>query len=132
MCPADITNGWRAAEFHGDLELTSQDIEHLFDAGLTERGQTPQIRSADTDATGAQGQCLEDIGSAAETAIDQNRNFPVNRLEHLRQAGNCCPVAPFRPPAVVAGTKPRASSDGFAAAIWSLAALCITAFSCSQ
>src|SRR6266581_6140390 len=94
----DLLDGAHAALLHGTLELGPQQLEHALDAGLAEGTEAPQIGPSDAHALGAHGERLDDVGAAAEPAVDQHRDFSTHRLHHLAQAvdGRAPAVLPAR------------------------------------
>src|SRR5215472_5487555 len=76
------------ALLHGDLKLGVQDLEHALDAGLPEGAEPPQIGSPNADGLGAERERLDDVGAAAESAVDEDGNSSGDDPCHFRQALN--------------------------------------------
>src|SRR6185295_7107089 len=69
----DVGNGARAAVAHCEFEFALQDFNDPLDAGLTERTEAPQKGPADPDGFRAQRERLENVGTAAKSAVDEHR-----------------------------------------------------------
>src|SRR5437899_10215083 len=70
----DVSHGLRAAIPHHELQFALKNFQHAIDAGLAERAEAPQEWPADADRLRAERQRLEDIGAAADTAVDEHGN----------------------------------------------------------
>src|SRR5215472_8462092 len=77
-----------ATLLHGDLKLGVQNLEHALDTGLAEGAEPPQIRPPDADSLGAERERLDDVGAAAESAVDEDGNSSGDDPAHFRQAVN--------------------------------------------
>src|SRR5262245_4041382 len=74
VVPRDLLDVQRAHLPHDRDELVVQDLQHAVDASLTERGEAPHIGSADADSGGPEPKGLQNIGAAADAAIDEHRD----------------------------------------------------------
>src|SRR6266513_3365774 len=63
-----------AALLHRRLQFDAQELEHALDAGLPERAQAPEVGPADAHRALAEGQALDEVGAAPESAVDQYRD----------------------------------------------------------
>src|SRR5689334_19418729 len=68
----DLRDRRGAGLLHHDLELVSQQRQDGLDTFLPERRQAPDVWAADADCGGAERVGLEDVGAAAETAVDDH------------------------------------------------------------
>src|SRR5690606_38469013 len=91
---------------HHDLELAGQDVEHAFDARLTERAEAPQIRPADADRVGADRERLEDIRAAAKTAVYENRHAALHGRHDFLKRFDARDAARLGPAAVIRHDEP--------------------------
>ena len=66
----NIRNSGRAHLAHDHLEFRIQHFQNRLDAGLTKGSKTPDIGAPNTYGVSTQGERLENIGAAPETAID--------------------------------------------------------------
>src|SRR5436189_436645 len=81
----EILDRRRADLLHDRAQLDAQQVEHPLDPRLAEGAETPDIRAPDTDALRAHRQRLDDVGAAAKTAVDQDRDATAHRLDDLGQ-----------------------------------------------
>src|SRR5215207_3877636 len=77
LCPdqrlaRDLADRAAAGEAHGQLEVGDPVLEQLADARLAGEGEGVDVRAADQDGAGAQGDGLEDVGAAADAAVHQH------------------------------------------------------------
>ena len=70
----DLIDRRRARLPHGHPELVEDQLDHLVDALLAERAKAPHVGTADPHRVGAERQGLEDVGAAADAAVDEHRN----------------------------------------------------------
>src|SRR5215831_16416546 len=70
----DVGNGARSAVAHDEFQFALEDFDHTVDSSLAERSETPEERPADTDSLCPQCESFENIGSAAKSAVDKNRD----------------------------------------------------------
>ena len=80
----DVGDLRRAHLRHDDAQLAREDVEHALDAWLAERAQAPDVRPADADGRRAERERFEDVGAAAEAAVDEHRNAPADGFERPR------------------------------------------------
>src|SRR5689334_19937592 len=66
-------------------ELLLQYLEHTLGAGGAECPKAPPGSPSEAYAAGAQGERLENVGAAADAAIEQDGNPAVHRRHDLRQ-----------------------------------------------
>ena len=59
-------------------------VEDGLDARLAEGGEAPDVRPADADGGGAERERLEDVGAAAEAAVDEHRHRAARALDDFR------------------------------------------------
>src|SRR5262249_34166906 len=75
----------RAHLLHRGGGFRAQKLEHPLDAAWAEGAEAPDIGPPDADGVGADAQRLDDVGAAAEAAVDDDRDAPVHRLDDFRQ-----------------------------------------------
>src|SRR6185369_17299585 len=80
-----MLDGRRADLLHGGVELDAQQLQHALDAGLAERTETPDVGPPDADRARAETQRLDDVGAAAESGVDQDRDAATDRFDDFRQ-----------------------------------------------
>src|SRR5262249_13020186 len=59
---------------HYQFQLALEDFEDAFNAGLSERAESPQERATNTDRPGSQSERLEYIRSPADASIQEHRD----------------------------------------------------------
>src|SRR6516162_7451475 len=82
----DVSERWGAGLAHDRHELAVEDVEYRLDAALTEGSQAPGLRPADADRGRTKCECLEDVGAAADAAVDEHRDAALHGRDHLGQA----------------------------------------------
>ena len=92
-----VDRGMPQAEQHR-IDPAAQDVQHVLDARLAVGRQAPQIGAPDHDGPGAQGQGLDDVAAAADTAVEHDLDAVADGLAHGRQRAD----ARGRPVQVVA------------------------------
>ena len=70
---------------HGEGEFVAKDFEYFGDAGFSVGTEGPEIRAADGDGCCAEGQGFEDVGTSAETAVDEDGDFVVDSGDYFRE-----------------------------------------------
>ena len=70
----DVLQGPPATYGHGHVNLISQDSENMLDARGTGDGKPPEVRAADHDGRCPEGSRLQDVRSASNAAVEQNRS----------------------------------------------------------
>ena len=66
----------------------AQDVQDVLDTGLAIGREAPKIRPADHHGFGAEGQCLNDIGSATDTAIHDHLHIIAHGVDDLGKHPN--------------------------------------------
>src|SRR5215470_6029050 len=99
--PVQLGQRRRTGVLHHQLELPSEEIEHLVHTALTECRQSPRIWPADADGLRPKGEGLEDVRSATKPPVDEDRELAVNRIDNFGQALDRRAAALLRPPAVI-------------------------------
>ena len=74
-----------AAERERELDLVAQQLEHAPRACLPVAGEAPERRAAGEDRAGAERERLDDVGAAADAAVDVDLDPAGDRLDDLRQ-----------------------------------------------
>src|SRR6516162_2108650 len=74
-----------AEESEADRDLVLEDLEQAHDAGTAGRREAIDIEPADRDCIGTQDHRLDNIGAAADAAVDDDARLPADRLNDLRQ-----------------------------------------------
>src|ERR1700690_2095373 len=82
----DARQRGRTGLAHDLQQFAVEDVDHSFDAGLTEGGESPDLRPADADRGRAEGQRLEHVGTAAHAAVEQHGYASADRGRDLREA----------------------------------------------
>src|SRR5262245_14356141 len=67
----------RAHLLHHGVGFRAQKLERPLDAALAEGAEAPDIGPPDADGIGADAQRLDDVGAAAESAVDDDRDAPL-------------------------------------------------------
>src|SRR5205807_659142 len=80
-----VVQGTHAALLHRRLQFDAQELEHALDAGLPERAQAPEVGPADAHRARAEGQALDEVGAAPESAVDQYRDAAAHGFDDLGQ-----------------------------------------------
>src|SRR6478672_2693070 len=80
----EVLDRWRADLLHHGVSFGTQQFEHPLDAGLAEGAKTPDIGPTDADGVRADAQCLDDVGTATEAAIDDDRDAAVHGFDDFR------------------------------------------------
>src|SRR5262249_17045245 len=70
----DIADRARPAVAHDQLEFSLQNFDYAIDARLAESAEPPQEWPADSYRFGAECERFEHVRTAAETAVNENRN----------------------------------------------------------
>src|SRR2546426_1104233 len=81
----DLVEARGAEQAHGSVDLASEDLEDMGDAGLPGDGEAPELRTPDEAAASAQCERLHDIAAAAHAAIHQDRNASIDSMYDARQ-----------------------------------------------
>src|SRR6516225_8866714 len=68
-----------------DRDLVLEDFEQAHNAGAAGRGEAINIEPADRNRVGPQYHRLDDIGAAADPAVDDDSRAIADRLDDLRQ-----------------------------------------------
>ena len=71
---------------HDAIDLAPEDVEHMRDARFAGDRQAPQMRTPDEAGASAERERDDDIASAPDAAVDQDRDAAVDRLDHAGQA----------------------------------------------
>src|SRR6266480_6445172 len=82
---AELGDGIAAELTEHPVDLAGENAERALDARLAPRGQAVQRGAADHDRLRTQRQCLDDVRSAAEAAVDENGEARAERAHDLRQ-----------------------------------------------
>src|SRR5262245_13372050 len=82
---AQIPERGRAQLLHRCPRFAAQDLEHALNASLTESTKAPQIGPADAHGAGPDGQRLDDVRSAPETAVDQDGHATGDGFDDVGQ-----------------------------------------------
>ena len=90
VLPLDVRDRWRSGLAHDRQELAIQDVEDCLHAGLAEGGKTPGIRSADANSTRAERECLEHIGAATDSTVNEYGGTSTHRCNDFLQAIDGC------------------------------------------
>src|SRR5882762_231966 len=90
---ADFGNRSRAGLGHDHLQLAPQNLDHGFDAFLSERRKPPDVGTPYSNCGGAERQRLENIRAASKTTVDEDGYFPCSAFHDLRQALDRAPAA---------------------------------------
>ena len=86
---------------HDLAQLAFEDVDDGFDALLSEGGQAPEIRPADTHGRRPERQRLEQVGASPEAAIDQQRDTAAHGGRDLGEGFDAGEAGVFRATAVV-------------------------------
>ena len=86
MVSSDALNGRDAGLTHHQLQLATQDVEHGFDAFLSKRRESPDIRTADAHGGRAERERLEDVAAATEPAVHEHRRAAFDAGNDIRHA----------------------------------------------
>src|ERR1700730_1001181 len=91
--PASALHPWRAEEIateilersasaqrHRVIELRAQQLENGRHPILSRRGKSPKRRSSDSDGRGSQRERLDDIRTAPDATVEQQRNSSGHRV----------------------------------------------------
>src|SRR5215472_18435116 len=97
----DVSERGRPGLAHDRHEFAVEDVEHRLDAALTEGSQPPGLRPADADRGRPERERLEDVGAAADAAVDEHRDAALDGGHHLGQAIDAGAQRLFVAPAVV-------------------------------
>ena len=90
-----------AEERHRDPDLVVEQLEHPDQAGLAGRGEAAAGEASDPNRLGAEGDRLDDVGSAHEAAVHDDRRPAADRPDDLRQHLDGAPAVIQLAPAVV-------------------------------
>src|SRR5262249_37591273 len=99
--PVQLGQRSRTGVLHHQLELASEEIEHLLHTPLTECRQSPRIGPADTNGFRTKGEGLEDVRSATTPSVDKNRDPALHPIDNFGQTPERRAAAPLRSPAVI-------------------------------
>ena len=70
--PRDVAGEPAAEQHERELDLLAQQLEHLARALLAARGEAPERRAAGEHGARAERERLDDVGAAADAAVDQH------------------------------------------------------------
>src|SRR4051794_21883110 len=79
----ELRDGRNAAIAHRHDQLRAEDVDDALDTGLSVSGEAPDVRAANADRPGAEGQRLEDLGAAAEASVDQDGEVAADGVDHF-------------------------------------------------
>ena len=77
--------GGDAEQRQADADLVLEDLEEAHHALGASRGKAVDVEPAAGDRVGAEDQRLDDVGAAANTAIDDDTRAAADRFDDLRQ-----------------------------------------------
>src|SRR6188472_4188040 len=80
----EVLDRRRADLLHHGVSFGTEQFQHPLDAGLAEGAKTPDIGPTDADRVRADAQCLDDVGTATEAAVDDHRDAAFHGVEDLR------------------------------------------------
>jgi hypothetical protein len=72
------------------LQFARVDVDYCFDAFLTKRRQASTLWPANSHGRRTERQCLENVGSAPNSAVHEYRHFALYRSNNLRNAIDGC------------------------------------------
>src|SRR5438045_1888923 len=78
----------RARLAHHHLRLLAQEGEHRLHSFLAERRESPDVWPSNPRRRRAERERLEDVGAAANAAVDDYRNTAAHALDYFRQTRN--------------------------------------------
>jgi hypothetical protein len=90
-----------AKQRQANADLVFEDLEQPHHAGGARRGEPVDIEPATGDRVGPQGQCFDDVGAAADPAIDDDASAAADRLDDLWQDVDRAHTLIELPPAMV-------------------------------
>ena len=70
-----------AQQREANRDLVFEDLEEPYDPRTSGRGEAVDIETADRHRIGAEDHCLDDIGAAADPAIDDDAGAPTADIE---------------------------------------------------
>jgi hypothetical protein len=71
MPRVQLIDGAAAEQSHGVIQLLTEDVDDTLDTCLSGNRETIQVRTANHDGPGPQGQGLHYIGPATEPPVDE-------------------------------------------------------------
>src|SRR5215469_8164519 len=71
------------------FEVGAQDLQGARDAGFSGGGQPVDVGASAEDGARAQTDCLHDIGTTTDPAVEQDFRLPVNGSDDFRQDAKC-------------------------------------------
>lgn len=83
--PADLADVGMAAEGHGQVQLTSDDLQRPRHSGLTQRAQPVEIGTADHGPARTEGDGLEHVLPGTDAAVEPDLDALAHRLDDRRQ-----------------------------------------------
>src|SRR6266478_10144484 len=98
---AELRDGIAAELTEYPVDFAAQNGERTLHARLAPRGQAVQRGAADHDRLRTERECLDDVGTAAEAAVDENGETLADRARDLRQHIDRCDTGVELPPAVI-------------------------------
>src|SRR6266404_4705178 len=90
---ADLGDRGRAGLGHDNLQFPPKNLDHGFDAFLSEGRKPPDVRAPYSNRRGSKRQRFENIRAASKSAVDEDRYLTCGSLHDLRQAFDCAPGA---------------------------------------
>src|ERR1700720_1460351 len=76
---AELRDGIAAELAEYPVDFAAQNAERAFHARLAPRGQAVQRGAADHDRLRTERECLDDVGTAAEAAVDEDAEARADR-----------------------------------------------------
>lgn len=81
---AEVGEGGVAVDGHDQVGLGEEGAEDVDDAVRTAEGEPVRVRAADAHGRGAEGEGLDDIGTGADTGVEEHREA-VGGGDHVGQ-----------------------------------------------
>ncbi len=81
----ELAEGCQAEQPQAPDHFVLQQFQHSHDSSLTGGSQRPALQPPDADEVGAGGDRLDDIGAAAERAVDHDLGAAGDGVDDLRQ-----------------------------------------------
>src|SRR6266481_2604857 len=98
---AELRDGIAAELPEYSVDFAAQNAERALHARLAPSGQAVQRGAADHDRLRTERECLDDVRTAAEAAVDENGEAVADRAHDLRQHIDRCETGVELPPAVI-------------------------------
>src|ERR1700678_3569524 len=67
------------------IDIGAQDFDGAIDAGFSTSGEAVSVGASAEHGASAEAKGFDNVGAAADTAIEQDFDLPVDGLDHLRQ-----------------------------------------------